>query len=528
MGLSMVLAIGVLLAINPSHAQAAPCGSPVAPVTGVGTSADPYQIATKENLIWVSIETGPGNTDATDRQAKLTAHYRQTEDINLQGCDWAPIGIVGGNPFSGSYNGEGKKIQGFSITNPTGYAGLFGYVSGNQVKISDIELEGTLSGNSTDDVSKGALVAYLAIGEIDNVTSRVTVNVTGSTAVSGVGGLVGSMNDRDGIVKNSVAHGDVTGPGNHTGGLVGAQAFGDIRNSGAMGAVTGVFGVGGLVGFSGGAAAVTIVDSFARGNVTSIGEAAGGLVGVTFGSSTINRSVAAGNVVGDLSVGGFVGSIRGRTVISDSYATGTVDATATTGNGNSGGLIGLVSHSGTASSIARSYARGEVNGRSPIGGLIGGVDTSGGNTTPTVTASFWDETTTGLPTSAENLGEPKNTILMTSFATFGPAPGAAWAVVDSWDSFDANNNKVWGICDSTSVNGGYPFLLWEYASDPCTADNQSSGSGGSNTQANTSSAGPELAPTGSDAQTLALVGALALITAGLLGLVVVRSRHSDR
>lgn len=43
---------------------------------------------------------------------------------------------------------------------------------------------------------------------------------------------------------------------------------------------------------------------------------------------------------------------------------------------------------------------------------------------------------------------------------------ANWAVADGWEAFDPPA-AVWGIC--SRANGGYPFLLWEYDSDPCVA-----------------------------------------------------------
>lgn len=45
---------------------------------------------------------------------------------------------------------------------------------------------------------------------------------------------------------------------------------------------------------------------------------------------------------------------------------------------------------------------------------------------------------------------------------------ASWDIVEGWDTFSSSGTlKIWGIC--SGVNSGYPFLLWEYASDPCSA-----------------------------------------------------------
>jgi hypothetical protein len=56
----------------------AACGVGTAPTSGAGTLADPYLVASKENLIWVSWATSASNTNTTDRTAALGASYTQT------------------------------------------------------------------------------------------------------------------------------------------------------------------------------------------------------------------------------------------------------------------------------------------------------------------------------------------------------------------------------------------------------------------------------------------------------------------
>jgi hypothetical protein len=56
----------------------------------------------------------------------------------------------------------------------------------------------------------------------------------------------------------------------------------------------------------------------------------------------------------------------------------------------------------------------------------------------------------------------KTTAQLKAFATYP----ASWNMVDGWDVFSASAPlKTWGIC--SAVNDGYPYLLWEYTSDPC-------------------------------------------------------------
>ncbi|NTW88796.1 MAG: hypothetical protein HGB26_06680 [Desulfobulbaceae bacterium] len=93
------------------------------PPVGSGTSADPYQIATLDNLYWLSQNNG-----------EWGKHYKQMANIDASatsgwdgGRGFSPIGNGSGN-FTGTYDGSGHKINGLYINRPsTNYVGLFGY-----------------------------------------------------------------------------------------------------------------------------------------------------------------------------------------------------------------------------------------------------------------------------------------------------------------------------------------------------------------------------------------------------------------
>jgi hypothetical protein len=188
----------------------------------------------------------------------------------------------------------------------------------------------------------------------------VDVNITG---LSGVGGLVGV---NYGAITNSYATGTVTG-NNYVGGLVGYNHNGPITDSYATGTVTGNningVGVGGLVGRNEG----TITGSHAEGAVDG-NNSVGGLVGWNNGASaTITDSHAKNSVVGKEGVGGLVGVNSGGKITS-SYAEGTVK-----GENKVGGLIG---HNHTGGEITNSYATGNVTQTGvsqdySVGGLVG-------------------------------------------------------------------------------------------------------------------------------------------------------------
>src|SRR3972149_1370772 len=81
-----------------------------APTTGDGSSGNPYQIATLDNLYWLSQQES--NSDATGPY--WSRNFKQTADIDASsssgwssGSGWSPIGNSS-IKFTGSYNGNGN------------------------------------------------------------------------------------------------------------------------------------------------------------------------------------------------------------------------------------------------------------------------------------------------------------------------------------------------------------------------------------------------------------------------------------
>ncbi|MBP9994555.1 MAG: hypothetical protein KBT67_06380, partial [bacterium] len=104
------------------------------PSTGDGSQANPYQIATADNLVWFAGHVNSGNTSAC---AMLTADITVNTGVldsngNLNGgtfTSWTPIGGFngGGNDYSGEFNGNGHTISGLYFNDGTKKnVGLFG------------------------------------------------------------------------------------------------------------------------------------------------------------------------------------------------------------------------------------------------------------------------------------------------------------------------------------------------------------------------------------------------------------------
>ena len=136
----------------------------------------------------------------------------------------------------------------------------------------------------------------------------------------------------------------------------------------------------------------------------------------------------------------------------DVFARGDVTTTNLT-TPDVGGLVGYI----PSTAVARVFATGAVSAAgsgTDVGGLLG---FDGSNS---LTEAYWDTETTGRASSAAGTG--RTTAQMTSIANY-----ATWPIVDGWAPYDVAAGRVWGICPR--VNDGYPFLLWQYDSDPCAA-----------------------------------------------------------
>lgn len=115
---------------------------------GKGTKDDPYQIATGSQLAYFA-----KRVNAEEYGEKYAdTYFELTEDIDLGGKEWTPIGytvadlIMGGHEyfvFSGNFDGNGYIIKNLTIGTETSpysgdVCGLFGATSGT---IEDVVLE---------------------------------------------------------------------------------------------------------------------------------------------------------------------------------------------------------------------------------------------------------------------------------------------------------------------------------------------------------------------------------------------------
>jgi hypothetical protein len=383
--------------------------------SGSGTIANPYQIATLNNLYWVTQNTSSWNS-----------YFVQTADINAassstwaSGQGYTPIGNSS-TKFTGNFDGAGYKISNIIIYRTTTFSntGLFGNINTNAF-IKNVNVENISITIGSGSIFIGGFVGKMDGGTIQNCTVSGTINVSTNNG-SSFAGFVGIMAISGSISK---CYADVSVNVAHNGG---------VRNANC----------GGFVGW--------------MNNNTCI----------------IDQCFAKGNVYGDSNVGGFVGSLN-TGIISNSYSTGSVyrntGATATT-------LGGFVGGNGTNSSTTNCYSSGGVFYTGVANPTNKGF--SGGSTNFIVSNCYFNKTISNQLTSSSTIDpgvQGKTSTEMRLQSTFiGWDFGSANPV---WFLNSSVNNgfpylsigiKKWSGATNTSWSTN---TNWENSILPSTTDN---------------------------------------------------------
>ena len=237
-------------------------------------------------------------------QGNLSLNCTLTDDIDLTGKEWTPIGDYD-NRYTGTFDGGNHTITGLTVTGSDQYVGLFGHIgSGGTVK--DVTLE-EVKIESNNDMSAVGGVAGRSYGTLENCS------VSGSVSGSGIaGGVVGYQSG---------------------GFLTGCSSSATVNAGGVAGGVAGLTDSG-----------ATLTACYATGDVTlesinSGGNFVGGVVGSNT-SCTLKACYAWGSVTGSGSgtiyVGGVTGTNDEGTLTACYHANGTVSGPA----GTTGGVTG--------------------------------------------------------------------------------------------------------------------------------------------------------------------------------------------
>ena len=338
---------------------------------GTGTEADPYQIATAEQLAKLSKDVSEGN----EYQGMF---FEITENIDLSSHRWIPIGInkwelsgaTTSNWFEGFIDGNDKTISGLIVDERTdkNAAGFFGdirNVSGGTVGaknliISDANIYADEEGLM--ELRAGIFAGYVSTNPgqqvvFENITVSGDIEIESTDGFNNVGGMIGYG---DGVKATNCKAENISISGaSNSGGFIGNSGDSVFENCEASGTISGMWALGGFVGYTsttslsdpttqsvykhcvadveitgsdwrlGGFAGYAEYGSFdncvAFGNVTSTVDGwepnVGGFIGQS-DNADVDSSHAAGEVISassDYKAGGFVGNYAGGTFAGCSF-----------------------------------------------------------------------------------------------------------------------------------------------------------------------------------------------------------------
>ena len=293
---------------------------------GSGTQQDPYLISTADEFLWI--------------REHLSSNYRQIEDIDLGIISVQEGQAIINSTFTGTYNGDGHTIT-YSAhligTIPEGDYGLFSTVTG---KIQNLNLNADVTFSGTaNDMQVGLLCGTLR-GTVESC------NVSGN-------------------INSTVQAGD--GGGTSAGLVVGECAGGTIKYCNAIGNVTGVGYVGGIVGEM---TSYTNVSEWVWDKKPTV-------LGCSFvGSVTANNPEDTSSVYEGSFAGGICGFANSGATINLCYVNADITSgKQTNGVASTNGAAGWVANG--KPTVTNNYAEGTVNGQ-PIG--AGNITNSTGNT----------------------------------------------------------------------------------------------------------------------------------------------------
>ena len=229
----------------------------------------PILINNCAQLAYLAQQVNSG-TDYTGKYFKLT------DDLNLAGKKWTPIGAEYSKPFKGKFDGNNHEIFGLKVEIDDWNVGLFGCINLGSVKNVRI-CSGLVK---TSGSCAGGIVGDLYNSTMENCTA--SVNVSGS---GNVGGLAGNISGST-VSNCHFLSGEIVGY-DYVGGIVGHVQNSNkstVKDCSANASVKGSECVGGLCGWFGNGDH-EFSKCTMKGSVTVSKNSCGGLVGSLYDSN---------------------------------------------------------------------------------------------------------------------------------------------------------------------------------------------------------------------------------------------------
>ena len=214
-----------------------------------GTAQAPYVISTADDLAGLAKLCDEGNTFENK-------FFVLAADIDLGEKPWEPIGcfhdyLYGWNaPFNGTFDGRGYEIYGLSVAGIERDGALFGYI-GPKGTVRNLSVEGSVKTSSTASAGAAILTSWL-----DGVAENCVIEGETSAGAAGgyrsFSGIVASLIGGSGTARNIITFGSVDSKNglSYAGGIIGyTYASGTIENCVAeVTSLKAVMDAGGIVG----------------------------------------------------------------------------------------------------------------------------------------------------------------------------------------------------------------------------------------------------------------------------------------
>jgi len=397
---------------------------------GTGTQADPYLIATAEDL--------------NNVRNYLSAHFLQINDIDLSEYEnWEPIGDDT-TPFTGSYDGGNYNITNLMINRPElGYVGFFGYCYSALLK--NCNIHGSIIGGN----NCGGLAGYAFVNTdvdtlhiIDNCHIYVSIEAFVSSYESCIGGIIGRLDLGDIFPSNTYPHISNCSTENtieiiliSAGGFSAGGCIGYVYNSDTWFGSDNYSNISKLRSNT----IITINDT----SYNLYDSCIGGLIGFIYNNLVpvgdkpyINNCYSEGSIIynmndSDITTSGFIAKINRHTDISNCYCIFNIHQT----RGYITGFIGRVT--GTTININNCYCVTDIDYyKNNVGSFL--LPSFYYTVEPQVVNCYYDY---DVYSKIDDYATPKTTSEMKQQLTF-----------ENWD-FDT----IWGI--NPSINNGYPYLF---------------------------------------------------------------------
>lgn len=339
---------------------------------GNGSQQNPYQIATPEQLAYLSTLA-----NTLGGQVTKDKFYRLEDNLDISAYPWVPIGYGGFSTapkyegiFQGYFDGNNKTITGLHINETTDcYAGLFSTIIGPQE-------------------NKQPIVQNLTIKDARIHISSETIPSTPFTETR-VGILAGSIasfaNNKDtSFIKNVNVSGvlELNGTGT-TGGMAGYGQFITFENCSTDVTINNTYGYNGTGGFLGQCEQAAAINSTSKGAITG-NYSLGGFIGVTTSDNKITNCISETTIYGnDWNLGGFVGYNDVSAILENCVAYGDVSSSVAGWKPKVGGFAG--SNKGRINQCYAANKVTSVHPTIPAGGFLGY-----GEPTGTITNSSFD------------------------------------------------------------------------------------------------------------------------------------------